>query len=126
MLHRFFAICCMAFTLCLGGQFLATPSASAQDVWVCTADGNQIFVETDTISGNSQHATARTKEVYNGQLVRRVIWYFNKMGSWRYHTSTMRGSNDSAVIANGEAHAILRACGNVLGFSTYVQESWVD
>ena len=72
MLHRFFAICCMAFTLCLGGQFLATPSASAQDVWVCTADGNQIFVETDTISGNSQHATARTKEGYNGQLVRSV------------------------------------------------------
>ena len=115
------------FLMMLAMLLMSAPASlcSAADVWVAHWNSENIDVETDTISGDSSHAQARTKEVYNGRLVRSVMWYFNKMGSWRYRTSTMRGNHDTVVIPNGESHAILRECGNVLGFSTYVEEMWV-
>lgn len=125
MFKQFLAICCMAVAVCLGGQFSMPASASAQDVWVCTADGNQIYVETDTISGSSTYARVRTKEVYDGRLVRRVTWRFAKETMWRYQTDTMDQSHDTVVIPNDESHAILKECGRVLGFSTYVRDYWV-
>lgn len=127
MLKRILTVCFMAFSVCLGGQFLAPADASAQDVWVCTAEGKEIYVETDTIRGNSSYATVRTKEVYDGRLVRRISWEFDKNPKhmWCYQTNTMDRSHSTTVIPNGESHAILNECGKVLGFSTYVREYWV-
>ena len=125
MFKRIFAICLVAFAACIGGQFVSPSDASAQDVWVCTAEGKEIYVETDTIRGNRTHATVRTKEVYDGRLVRRGSWEFSKYKMWRYQTNTMDQSHDTVVIPNGESHAILNECGKVLGFTTYVREYWV-
>ncbi|BEU88919.1 hypothetical protein TAMA11512_23830 [Selenomonas sp. TAMA-11512] len=108
---------------------IPTGACEAKDVWVAhwNAEDVDIYVMDDTIASGAsdtvKHFKVSTKEVRNGELIRRIDWTFSKYKTdmWRYETSAMKGTHTTVVIPRDE---IFEFCMNALGWSYRIKDFW--
>ncbi len=111
--------------------FWPANSCSATDVWVYHSnyDNVDVFLMDDTlthgINENGRYFQITVKEVRNGQLLRTVMWEYEKLkyesDPWRYETSTMTHDHTCAVIAPDH---LFEYCMNWLGWGYTIREHW--
>lgn len=101
----------IACSLLFGEQLASPTQAFAQDVYAYTYGGNgvNIYVETETIRGNSDSFSVTTKEVSGNRMRGEFRYYFaHRSSGWVYTTHT---SDPYKSVPSGmAAEAILYTC----------------
>ena len=100
-----------------------------QWVYHSNYDNVDVFLMDDTlthgINENGRYFQITVKEVRNGQLLRTVMWEYEKLkyesDPWRYETSTMTHDHTCAVIAPDH---LFEYCMNWLGWGYTIREHW--
>lgn len=115
--------------LVMGGQFIFVNTAAAQEVLFEIDSSFNIYVDTDTISGDQTHAKAVVKYLRRGAASRRPVktevWQFSKASltdNWQYKATD---ASLKQVISHSFSHRLLEKCADKLGLSLKIKGEYV-